>query len=62
MIIRGWYSDGTEVRPDDALAHFSVAEFQERPKRTQREPMDMTAWCGLVTLVSCIVTVIGCSM
>lgn len=59
MTVRGWYSDGTEVELDDALANFSVAEHTER---TQREPMDMTAWCGLIALISCVVTVIGCSL
>lgn len=53
---RTFFPDGRALRPDDP----PLPPLKGGPyRRPYREPMDSTAWCGLIILVSGIVTVVG---
>lgn len=50
---RTFFPDGRALRPDDP------PPLKGRHDPPPREPMDSTAWAGLIVLVSCVVTVVG---
>ena len=52
---RTFFPDGRALRPDDPPA----LTARPLPPQHQREPMDSTAWAGIVVLTSLVVTVIG---